>query len=146
MRFKVKCGSDARKLAGEFMALAYASCGGTIGLGFMQASDEPMNGAKALEETSAPGRFEAYADYLNGRMVKTGIAWSEGEDAWVQISDHAANPDYQGWCSGRPTDPGVLANFARNSKAQKFSGYEELLRAAAQLCGVSIEKHEPATV
>lgn len=146
MRFKVSGEVDAKTLAGEFMALAHASCGGTIGLGFMHATDAPMTGAQALEETSQPGSTRAYADYLHGRMVKTGIGWSDGAEAWVEVSDMKATPDYQGWCSGRPSDPGVLAAFGRNSKSQKFSGYEDLLRAAAQKCGATIEKVEPATV
>lgn len=143
MRFYVSDKSKTRLLAMTFMLLGYEACGGTTGLGALQAQSSMDE--KEIERHCAPkesysnkGVFEVYGDYVAGRMMKTGISFNESE-GWVQIRDSKPTPDYQGWCKGIPEDPGVLMSFLlMGENGTKYDSYESLLRAAADRCGVEL--------
>jgi len=146
MRLYVSDKSKVRLLAMTFMLLGYEACGGTTGLGFLQAQNN-MD-AKEIERHCPPrehysrkGEFEVYGDYVAGRMMKTRISFNENE-GWVEISDNQPTPDYQGWCSGEPRDPGVRQAWMAmgTNKGTKYASYEALLRAAAAKLGLELEE------
>ena len=152
MRFNLSDKTKTLALVAAFMALGYEACGGTVGLGALQATDgvDASNILRLVPPRtiySKDGAQEVYGDYVAGRMMKTGIIYNETE-GWVEISDRKPTPDYQGWCEGRASDPGVAqaqmaaAMFGRksgdNTKVVKYASYESLLRAAAKLANVEI--------
>lgn len=146
MRFYVSDPSKTRLLAMTFMLLGYEACGGTTGMGFLQAR-EGMNEREIerhcppREHYSRKGEFEVYGDYVAGRMMKTRISFNEN-DGWVSIQDEKPTPDYQGWNKGEPRDPGVrMAWMAMGTnKGTKYDSYEALLKAAATKVGVTLEE------
>lgn len=150
MRFTLSDKAKTLALVAAFMALGYEACGGTVGLGALQATDgiDQHNILSLLSPRAAynrPGSLEVYGDYVAGRMMKTGIVYNEAE-GWVEITDRKPTPDYQGWCEGQARDPGVAqaqmlaAMFGGGSatKTVKYDSYESLLRAAAELVNVEI--------
>jgi len=146
MRLYVSDKSETRLLAMTFMLIGYESCGGTTGLGFLQArasmdAQEIERHCPPREHHSRKGEFEVYGDYVAGRMMKTGISFNENE-GWVEVSDATPRPDYQGWSSGTPRDPGVREAFMAmgTNKGTKYPSYEALLRAAATSLGVDLEE------
>ncbi len=146
MRFYVSDKSKVRLLAMTFMLMGYESCGGTTGMGFLQArasmdAQEIERHCPPREHHSRKGEFEVYGDYVAGRMMKTGISFNENE-GWVEVRDTAPTPDYQGWSSGTPRDPGVLASFRLmgGGGGTKYDSYEALLKAAAAKLGVDLEE------
>lgn len=151
MRFNVSDKSKVLLLVGSFMALGYESCGGTLGLGALQeASGVTKHNVLRLCRVSPdyrnPSTKEVYGDYVAGRMMKTGISFNENE-GWVEVPDRQPTPDYQGWCSGEPRDPGVRQAWMAmgTNKGTKYASYEALLRAAAQRMGVELLAEAPAT-
>jgi hypothetical protein len=66
-------------------------------------------------------------------MMKTGISYSS--DGRVIIDDRTPTPDYQGWASGKPVDPGIARNY---SPEGKLPSYLALLELACQSCGVEL--------
>jgi len=133
--------TKTRLLAATYMALGYEACGGTTGMGFLQERDgvDASNITKfCAVKVCVDGTVEFQGDYVAGRMMKTWVLFNEKE-GWVEISDNKPTPDYQGWCSGIPQDPGVLSSFRRSSSslATKYASYEALMLAAAEKLGVS---------
>lgn len=87
--------------------LAYKACGGTTGLGFLQAKpdvteEDVWNHLHPAPETwgENAGLTHAYGDYVYGRMMKLGFWWSDTE---VRAEDGIPRPDYQGWSRTYPT-------------------------------------------
>lgn len=151
MRFTLSDKTKTQSLVTTFMTLAYAGCGGTTGMGFLQErndinSDNIMGHLCRNDVWGQPDVVEVRGDYVAGRMVKTGIIYNEKE-GWVEVSDRNPTPDYQGWCVGTPADPGVLQMFNLNNRLanrngmtiSKYGSYEELLRAAATIIDVELE-------
>lgn len=147
MRFNLSDKSKTLSLVAAFMALGYEACGGTVGLGALQATDG-VNASNILDLTpprpsyGKDGSKEVYGDYVAGRMMKTGIVFNE-EEGWVEVRDSQPTPDYQGWCEGQARDPGVaqaqmLAAMFGGAKTAKYASYEALLKAAAKNVGVEI--------
>jgi len=143
MRFNVSDKSKVVLLAAAFMALAYEACGTTLGLGALQEADG-VNRDNILElvppqPDSKPNVMEVYGDYVAGRMVKTGILFNE-VDGWVEVSDNAPRPDYQGWSSGEPSDPGVRIAWrvSQSKNIKKYASYRELLEEAARTIGMAM--------
>ena len=142
MEFIVSDISQTETLAKAFMLSAYEACGGTTGMGFLQAVND-MSIDNILQYCILEPDYTdtscsvIRADYLAGRMVKTSIAFNSIEGV-VKITDQKPNPDYQGWASGIPSDPGVLRGFQRNSQSTKFSSYIELLQYSAARVGVEL--------
>lgn len=144
MRFKVSDSSKVLPLVAAFMALGYEACGGTTGLGFLQAANGVTKDnilslcpPRARTYGVSQGTFEVYGDYVAGRMMKTSIVFNEAE-SWVEIMDRPPTPDYQGWCSGEPRDPGVRLSWTPPGKAKKYGSYRELLAAAATEVGMAM--------
>lgn len=159
MRFNLSDKSQTLSLVAAFMALGYEACGGTVGLGALQATDG-VNASNILDLTpprpsyGKDGSKEVYGDYVAGRMMKTGIVFNEAE-GWVEVRDSKPTPDYQGWCEGQARDPGVAqaqmlaAMFGRmgdGRKPTKYASYEALLQAAAKSIGVEITNANAAAV
>ena len=143
MRFTLSDKSKTLHLVSAFMLLGYNACGGTTGMGFLQAAEGvTIDNILTLcpPRTAYPaGCLEVYGDYVAGRMMKTRITFNEAE-GWVDISDSAPTPDYQGWCSGEPQDPGVRMawRIGGGAKGKKFASYRDLLAAAADSIGMSV--------
>jgi hypothetical protein len=128
----------AEQVAFAFMLAGYKACGSTIGMGFLQAvSDMNIESIKkhcVLQQDYAHAGFTRIsADYLAGRMMKTAISYSV--DGCVIVDDTAPTPDYQGWASGSPLDPGIARNYTPEGK---LSSYLALLELACQNCGVKL--------
>ena len=64
-----------------------------VGMGFLQASDEPVT-FECIERLLGD-KDRLYLDYFEGRMVKTGISKSLG-GGWTLNFSHGG-PDYQSW-------------------------------------------------
>lgn len=149
MEFNVSDISLTETLAKAFMLSAYEACGGTTGMGFLQAvhnmSIDNILQYCVLQQDFQDTSFSVIsADYLAGRMMKTSIAFNSIEGV-VKITDRKPNPDYQGWASGTPSDPGVLRNFQQNSQNTKFNSYLELLQYSADRVGVELTQVAGAT-
>ena len=149
MEFTVSDISLTETLAKAFMLSAYEACGGETGMGFLQAvtnmSIDNILKHCALQQDFQDSSFWVIsADYLAGRMMKTSIAFNTTEGV-VKISDRQPTPDYQGWASGTPSDPGVLRGFQQNSQSTKFSSYLELLQYSAARVGVELRPISVAT-
>jgi hypothetical protein len=150
MRFYISDRSKVQLLAVTAMLLAYEAAGGTTGLGFLQTRHNvDVNEIERLcpprEDGLYKNRFEINGDYVAGRMIKTRIIFEKVE-GWIEVADNTPSPDYQGWSSGIPRDPGVRATFhAMNGGSQtKYNSYEALVRAAAERIGVELLTEDPA--
>ena len=150
MRFYISDKSRTRLLAMTFMLIGYESCGGTTGKGFLLARasmdiEEIERQCSIDEHYSRKGEFEVYGDYVAGRMMKTRFSFNEKE-GWVEVPDAKPTPDYQGWSSGTPSDPGVLKAFMAmgTNRGIKYPSYEALLRAAAISLGLDLLTEAPA--
>jgi hypothetical protein len=146
MRFQLSDPAKTEQLALVFMFTAYDRCGSELGMGFLQAVNgmSPLSIRKHLLERlsySNEGWTSFSGDYIAGRMVKTGIEF-EPVTGLVEIRDDAPRPDYQGWSSGVPSDPGVLRQWQPSSG--KLDSYYDLLMTAAKLVGVDLTPVEVA--
>jgi hypothetical protein len=146
MRFQLSDPSQTEQLASAFMLIAYERCGSELGMGFLQA----VNGMNLdtirkhiLERPSYinTGWTSFSGDYIAGRMVKTSIEF-ESTIGLVEIKDNAPRPDYQGWSSGVPSDPGVLRQWQPSSG--KLDSYYDLLMTAAKFVGADLAPVEVA--
>jgi hypothetical protein len=143
MKFKISDSSKTEALACAYILSAYESCGHTTGMGFLQArpdtqlSDIPRLCHITESPHISPDCKTIRADYVAGRMVKTNIDY-DSSVGMVTISDNSPKPDYQGWSTGVPSDPGVLRSFDPNAAHRKFSSHEQLLQYAANRVGVTI--------
>jgi hypothetical protein len=148
MRFQLSDPSKTEQLALVFMFTAYDRCGSELGMGFFQAVSDmsPLSIRKHLSERQSrknQGWTEFGGDYVAGRMVKTGIEF-EPVTGLVEIRDDAPRPDYQGWSSGMPSDPGVLRQWSPSPG--KLNSYYDLLTTAANMVGVELTQVEAVTV
>lgn len=139
MQFKTT--GQASEVAKTAMLLAYKACGGTTGLGFLSASSietiEDLDPHVTIEPYWKNKTFSSIsADYLAGRMMKTAIHYND-DTGIIEVDNFPPRPDYQGWCSGTPSDPGVLHSYSY-TPGGKFDGYPDLLAQAADLLKVSI--------
>jgi hypothetical protein len=128
----------AEQLAYTFMLKGYELCRSTLGMGFLQAVESMDISSVAKhcvtqQDYANAGFTRISADYLAGRMMKTGISYSS--DGRVIIDDRTPTPDYQGWASGSPVDPGIARNY---SPEGKLPSYLALLELACQNCGVEL--------
>ena len=118
---KVMANNDAEALAlvKRMVFLAYQACGGTSGLGFLQAvdgADENRVWAAAYRETDYPGAKrtadnEVYGDYVLGRMMKWGCKWN---GSTVEIWDFLFDPGYQGFSRKYPNNMSLVAAAAES--------------------------------
>lgn len=84
--------------------LAYEACGGSSGMGFLQARNE-VSEEEVWQNIRNSGDYpgkpfvecdgKAYADYVFGRMLKLGLDW---DDDYVLWHDRDLSIDYQAWC------------------------------------------------
>ena len=140
MRFQLSDPTKTEQLASVFMFTAYDLCGSELGMGFLQSVNgmSPLNIRKHILERlsySNEGWTSFSGDYIAGRMVKTSIEF-EPVAGLVEIRDDAPRPDYQGWSTGMPSDPGVLRQWSQ--LPGKLNSYHELLMTAAKLVGVEL--------
>jgi hypothetical protein len=147
MRFQLSDPSKTDQLAFAFMLTAYTRCGGETGLGLLQAVhdmtlDSVRQHVSVRPSYTNKGWTALYGDYVAGRMVKTGIEFDPNAGL-VEISDNAPRPDYQGWASGVPEDPGVLLQW--RPSAGKLASYHALLLTAAQLVDVQLTEVSAVT-
>jgi hypothetical protein len=114
MLFKVSDPSKTEALVKRAFFIAYGACGGTSGLGFLQArssvtedqvwqnvaqrGDYPAVGPGI--KTAKDGMMDAYGDYVFGRMMKLSVKF-DPKNGVIQVSDSNPRPDYQGWSGGR---------------------------------------------
>lgn len=131
--------SDASKVVAvvkRAFFLAYNACGGTSGMGMLQArsnvtedqvwknvcthGDYPGGVLNGMADAS---KGDAYGDYVFGRMMKLGIQFDPSAGT-IEISDSAPRADYQGW-SGR-----------------KYPSYKALVDAAAAEIEVTLSPVE----
>jgi hypothetical protein len=144
MRFQLSDPTKTEQLASAFMFTAYDRCGSELGMGFLQAVNNMslLNIRKYLSEQQSwknQGWTELRGDYIAGRMVKTEIEF-QPTIGLVEIPDGTPRPDYQGWSSGMPSDPGVLRQWSPSPV--KLNSYYELLLTAANLVGVELTQVE----
>jgi hypothetical protein len=147
MRFQLSDPTKTEQIATVFMFTAYDRCGSELGMGLLQAVNNmsPLSIRKYLSERQSwknQGWIELGGDYIAGRMVKTEIEF-EPVAGLVEIRDDAPSPDYQGWSSGVPSDPGVLRQWSPSS--DKLNSYCDLLMTAAKLVGVELAQVETVT-
>jgi hypothetical protein len=141
MKFQISDPSQTAKLAATYLLIAYEACGTETGMGFLQAV-RGLNELTILDQVhnyptyANDGFIELRGDYIAGRMVKTKISYNP-TDGIVVVSDGIPTPDYQGWSSGTPSEPGVLRDWVSNAK---FDSYRELLLAAADRIGVEVQE------
>lgn len=138
VKFQVLDSSKLETVAAAFFVQAWRACAGETGLGFMQARQE-LDEHKVLELINIqvynePERRFYRADYLAGRMVKTRLI-TNSSDCSIEVDSHAPNPNYQGWASGIPQDPGVLRSY---KPGDKYASHAEMLMAAAKRVGVEL--------
>jgi|688.fasta_scaffold124389_4 hypothetical protein len=142
MKFQVSDPSQTANLAATYLLIAYEACGAETGMGFLQAV-RGLNELTILDQVhnyptyANDGFIELRGDYIAGRMVKTNISYNPA-DGIVVVSDGIPTPDYQGWSSGIPRDPGVLRFWVPTPN--KFDSYRELLLAAADRIGVEVKE------
>lgn len=127
MKFKVT-GVPAEKLAERVMFMAWQACGGTSGLGFLRDRGPDMSEEGVLKNVRTDGDYaggsttkpgELYGDYVFGRMMKTGVRYTE--DTLMVGRTGNPDPSYQGW-------------------ARKYKTYDALVQAAAStFTGVTVE-------
>jgi hypothetical protein len=133
MRFQVSDPAKTEQLALVFMLTAYERCGSELGMGVFQTVNNNMDGVTIRKHITGRSKgntwMSFYGDYVAGRMVKTGISF-EPTLGLVEISDDVPRPDYQGWSSGIPTDPGALLGWTPS--AGKLNSFKDLLMTAAQ--------------
>ena len=144
MRFQLSDPTKTEQLASVFMFAAYDRCGSELGMGFLQAvnSMSPLSIREYLPERQSwknEGWTKLGGDYIAGRMVKTEIEF-EPVAGLVEIRDDAPRPDYQGWSSGIPSDPGALRQWSPSPG--KLNSYYDLLMTAAKLVGVELTQVE----
>lgn len=147
MRFQLFDPTKTEQLASVFMFTAYDRCGSELGMGFLQAvNNMSLDSIRkhVLEQPSYSnqGWTSFGGDYIAGRMVKTGIEF-EPVAGLVEIRDDAPRPDYQGWSTGMPSDPGVLRQWSPSPG--KLNSYYDLLMTAAKLVGVELVQVEVVT-
>lgn len=109
--------SNPTALAKRAFFLAYQACGGTFGMGILQARDGATED-DVWENVKTRGDYPSahgvepdrpYGDYVFGRMMKLGL---EVHQDGVSCIERKPTPDYQAWSRRYPT-------------------YESLVRAAA---------------
>ncbi len=127
MKVRISDPSKTRLLVCTALFLAYQGCGGTTGMGALQARNgvTAENVAEGCGErpvnypNSEKGMTEIYGDYIFGRMCKVGYKF-HSDTGDIIVSDNTPRPDYQGW-SGKT-----------------YPTYLSLLEAAARQVGVTL--------
>jgi hypothetical protein len=149
MRFQLSDPAKTEQLALVFMFTAYDRCGTELGMGFLQAINNmsPLNIRKYLvvRPSYTNKKYTSFSgDYIAGRMVKTGIEF-EPVAGLVEISDNKPRPDYQGWSTGMPSDPGAKCQ-SLTASPEKLNSYYDLLLTAAKFVGVELTQVEVIAV
>ena len=122
---KLKYDGDCEKLAKRIMYLAWKASR-CLGLGFLQDRGEQneeevwasMMGRRDyggfLANTNQTG--DVYADYVNGRMMKLGIKWSEGE---ISLNNDNFDREYQSFARLYPTAQSLFDKAVESLKGVK---------------------------
>jgi len=84
MKVTFESAGDAEKVVKRMVFLAYEACGGSTGMGFLQAR------TSANEEQVWKAAYNC--DYVMGRMMKWGCKWTQ---TTIEIRDQKFQHDYQ---------------------------------------------------
>jgi hypothetical protein len=124
--FTITSKLKSRDVVKKAMYLAYEACGGTTGMGILQAvegatEDDVWNNVlnkgdypRDSNAKDSPTSGSVYADYVFGRMMKLNLHWDKDG---VNYPDCKLNPEYQSW-----------------SRSYMYNTMEDLLVAAVDLC------------
>lgn len=107
--------ADVAQTVKRMFWLAWQAVGQTFGMGALQ--DNPNANEEAVWDCVAnrldysgiggglkkdrDGKYEAYGDYVFGRMMKMRVKWTD--DGVIDTSDNELRVDYEAWCMDYPT-------------------------------------------